>query len=383
MRREEFESDLAGTLVPIPGGVAFLPAPLPPGFEPTWALGSALEGAMQALASVAGISVLLPNRELLIRPLLTREAVESNRLEGTQTRIEEVLLEQAAGPPPDPGRAARQLEVQRYLDATALGGEWVGDGRELTSFAFRALHERLISGTRGHDRRPGQFRAVQVLIGARGESPLEARFVPPPPEHVPLLVENLIEFMEAPPFSFPALITAAIAHYQFEAIHPFQDGNGRLGRLLIPLYLMRRGVIDAPLVNLSPFFERQRPDYLRLLKRVSTHGDWRLWTEFFLAAVRSQAQDAATRAATILELAQRYSDLALYQSRSRVARIAIDYLLAEVYVSASGLAGHAGCTYRAARMALDFLVQHDVLRQVPGTYPQLWVAHELLDLVYR
>lgn len=382
MTPEEFMPAAAGDLVDVPGGWAFVPHLLPPELPATWEMAAKLETAAEAMARVAGRAGVIPNRTLLIRPLLTREAVESNRLEGTHTQIEDVLRSEVAGAPKDAHYADRIREVNTYLAATAEGETWVNEDRPMTSFLLRALHKELISGTRGHDRRPGEFRRRQVIIGDRDDTPLTARFVPPPPEHIEPAVENLVEFIERDR-RYPAIVSAAIAHYQFETIHPFEDGNGRLGRLLIPLHLMRRQLMDAPLVNLSPFFESVRDKYLDTLKRVSTHGEWASWIGLFLDAVRAQSDDACRRADTLLELRERYGAVARERFRSRTALLAVDFLMERVFVTAAGLAAFAGCTYNTARTALEGLASAGILEADPAAYPQRWIAKELFDLVYR
>jgi Fic family protein len=190
---------------------------------------------------------LIQNKILIIRPLLTREAVESARLEGTHTHIVGVLRQEAGESPSDPIEASNNQEVINYLSATWHAESWLAEGRPLDLVLIRALHKDLLVGTRGEDKGPGRFRAGQVLIGAPGDTPERARFVPPPPQHVQPAVENLVAFLKNPA-PYPALVAAAIAHYQFETIHPFEDGNGRLGRLLIPLQLTAAQAITQPLI---------------------------------------------------------------------------------------------------------------------------------------
>ncbi|MCC6419441.1 MAG: Fic family protein, partial [Gemmataceae bacterium] len=176
---------------------------------------------------------------------------------------------------------------------------------------------------------------------------------------------------------------AGIAHYQFEAIHPFEDGNGRLGRLLIPIQLISRGLIDAPLVNLSPYLERRRDTYLELLKRVSTRGDWQQWLMFFLRAVHAQADDARSRTRALIALHEKYRNLVRSGSRSQAPLVAVDLLMEQVFVSARDVAAYASCEYNTARAALTTMTGMGIVAPLEGTYPQLWYAREVLEEVYQ
>ncbi|MFN0096146.1 MAG: Fic family protein [Dehalococcoidia bacterium] len=382
MHPDEFTDRSPGELVPITGGWAYLARPLPPPpLAVTWAFASRVEDAARALATAGGVSAEIGNKELLIRPLVTREAVSSNRIEGTHTQAEDVLRAQEMGPPRDRAYAALVTEVERYLAVTKMASDWAAEGRPLSAFVLRALHRELLAGTRGEDRRPGEFRRQQVVIGQPGDTPVTATFVPAPPEHIEGLVENLLAFAAAPE-DYPALVVAAILHYQFETIHPFEDGNGRLGRLIIPIYLMSRGFTEQPIVNLSPFLDAHRREYLDLMKRVSTHGDWESWIRFFLDAVQAQAVDVATRAETLRMLRERYRVAAKAASRSQAAMVAVDYVMERVFVTASAFERAHRYNYRTARAAIEALASAGIVKEIEGSYPQAWYAAELIELAY-
>jgi Fic family protein len=319
---------------------------------------------------------------LVTRPLLTREAVESARLEGTHTHIAGVIRQELAGPPRDPAEAANNLEVINYLRASAQGEEWIKDGRPFGLHLIRALHAILLKDTRGGKGRAGEFRPAQVLIGAHGDRPESARLVPPPSEHVQPGLEDMIRYV-GDPAPYPPLIAAGIVHYQFEAVHPFEDGNGRLGRLLIPLQLMASGAMNHPLIYLSPFFEGRRDDYLSLLKAVSTQGAWTDWFLFFLQGVHRQAEDARSRVECILELYEKYRTRARNEVRSKVALMAVELVMEQVIVTAPVLARYARCDYRTAKSALEALNKLGIVELVPESYPQEWWARELLTQVYE
>lgn len=308
--------------------------------------------------------------------------MESARLEGTHTQIAEVLLHEVAGPPKDSERALDNLEVIRYQEALHLGEDWLRDGREFTPYLVRALHAELLRDTRGFDRHPGEFRGKQVLIGSPGDSPELARFVPPPPEHVAPAIDQLVDYIVRGR-SYPPLIDAALAHYLFEAIHPFEDGNGRLGRLMISLQLLSRGTLAQPLLHLSPYLERHRERYLGLLRAISTRGEWDPWLRFFLTGVHQQSEDAQARVRRMLDLQEDYHLRLRGIGRSRVPLEALDLVLRRVIVSVPGVAAFAKCDYRTAKNAIGVLAGVNIVSAIPDTYPQLWRAHELLANVYE
>jgi Fic family protein len=346
MRREEFGPDAPGELLPIAGseGVAFLPDPLPPAIAPSWALAEANQEAALVVGQLAGQARLISNEELVTGALVLREAVESNRIEGTQTLIEDVLLQRVAGPPGDRASADANLEVLRYVESVHAGAEAIRDGQPFSLFLIRSLHRTLIEGTRGDSINPGAFRSKAVAIGRPGDGFEEARFVPPPPELVPDAMAALAEFAEAiPPFG--ALIGCGLLHYQFETIHPFEDGNGRLGRLLLPLYLVRRGVMERPLLYLSHYLERNRDEYIRLLKG-KHKGEWEPWLLFFLKGVQLQARDALDRASRVLALQASYRERVRQRARSQAALATLDLAMEKVFVTVPGVAGSSGGTTR-------------------------------------
>lgn len=313
---------------------------------------------------------------------MTREAVKSARIEGTHVVISELLRQEAAGPPADKRVALDNLEVIRYLEALDGGITWIKDGGSMTGAAVRGLHETLLMGTRGEDKAPGGYRQRQVLIGSEGDDPLTARFVPAPPLEVPQLMENLFGFV-ALPDPWPPLVAAAIAHYQFETIHPFEDGNGRMGRLLIPLLLILHDVIDRPLIYLSDYLDRNRDEYFERLKRVSCLGEWEEWIIFFLGAVEDTARDGVGRIRAITALREKYREAVLGHSRSRAPLAAVDAVMEGVIVSVKDISESAHCSPPTAKKALDTLASLEIVSPAAGTYPARWVAQELMNVAYE
>lgn len=380
MKAKQFTRGAPGTLVDVPGGSAFIPAALPPELELPRSLLLAVDAARGAISRLDGQARIVPNLELIMGPFTTREAVLSSRIEGTQTEIREVLLDSPA--PSDEALADRD-EVRNYLAALDLGRRWVVDTGTLSVPLVREVHARLLQGVRGEHKHPGQLRSQVVYIGSRGGGFPSARFVPPPPEQVPPLLDSLIGYLAGPPHYGP-LVDAALGHYQFETIHPFEDGNGRVGRLLIPLHLMTGDVLERPILYLSAFFEEHRTEYMDHLLRVSTRGAWIDWILFFLEAVRSQADDSLQRIRRFLDLRDRYTALIRERSRSHAALAALDAVMIEVALTASDLVAATNISAPTARKVLDEFEALGILQ--PGGRRgggQLWLAEELVREVYE
>lgn len=231
----------------------------------------------------------------------------SNRIEGTYAEVRTVLRREV-GHDSSSKEDADVREVRNYLHALKQGQDWVQEGRPLNLLLLRSLHAELLQGVRGQDKHPGSLRSSQVYIDNQAEGVHNARFVPPPPEQVLPLLEDLIAFSDRGA-TYGPLIDCAILHYHFETVHPFEDGNGRVGRLLIPLFLSCQGVLDRPILYLSRYFDEHRDTYLALLSGVNTHGNWLEWIVFFLDAIRSQAADSRERVQRILALKARSSEL--------------------------------------------------------------------------
>ncbi|MDP2327071.1 MAG: Fic family protein [Dehalococcoidia bacterium] len=379
MEPSEFSNLAPGALVRIDGGYAFLPEDLPRRIDIEPAAFMAFDRARGALGEFVGHARLIPNDFLVTTPLLTIEAVESNRIEGTHTVIADVLRQHAAGPPTDPQQADRNLEVLLYRDALRLGEVWLSNGGRLNQALIRALHAELLREGRGATASRGQYRRVQVAIG--GRTPERARFVPPPYDRVPPLMDDLERFLTAD-IDLPPLMICALAHYQFETIHPFEDGNGRIGRLLIPLYLLAAEAIPRPILYLSAYLEAHSDEYYQRLKRVSTHGDWTGWVVFFLEAVAAQATSSRDMIVKILGLRDTYQARVRSETRSQAALAAIDLVVSQAFVTIPEVQRYANCKYNTAKAAIAALEGLGVLRRIPGTRPGTWYSAELLTEVY-
>jgi len=381
MDATEFGSNASGQLIPFSDGVAFLPDPPPTDLAQPPELITALAEASRAVGVFLGESRRVPDSALIINPLLMLEAAESNRIEGTHTIVSEVLRQQVSGPPSDEAQASRNLEVLFYRQALLQGSESIERGQHISEFLVKSLHQQLLLVGRGDDTEPGTYRDRSVLIGSQGDTVTTARFVPPPAEHVPTLMSDLISFMSSgSPYS--PLITAAVAHYQFEAIHPFNDGNGRLGRLLVPLFLMDQGVIDSPILYLSVFFEQRRQEYYAHLKDVSTQGAWIDWILFFLEAVKARAEDSTAKVERILELQSDFQTRVRDNSGSRSALLAVDIVMSDVFITIPKVQSYAGCAYGTAKAAVATLECLGIVSPVASQYPATWMSPELLLEVY-
>lgn len=390
MRREDFTTKATGELVLNGSGMlAFVPAPLPPKLRITRELLIAVEEARAAVSELNGRGRLVRSLDLIVRPLARREAVLSSKLEGTQTEIRELILREAS-PEWDARHSAwehlRQSEdveeVLNYLATIQLAQAWLADGRSLELPMIKDLHARLLQGVRGQERVSGALRSRDVYIGTARGGMENARFVPPPPEQVEALLGGLVSFADGET-TYGPLIDAAIAHYQFEAIHPFEDGNGRLGRLLIPLQLMQRGVLERPLVYLGSYFLDHDWQYRDGLLRVSTRGAWLEWVLLFLDAVRSAARDALRRVERFLELHDEYRER-VAASPSKAPLLALDFVMERVFVTVRDVEDATGTTYPTARVAIDALVEAGVLvphARIRGS--QVWRAEQLLREVYE
>lgn len=294
---------------------AFVPNSLPP-VPPLDLSGERhrrLERATLALGRLDSLTTLLPDRYLFLYAYVRREAVLSSQIEGTQSSLSDLLLfelEQAPGAPLND-----VIEVSNYVAALEHGMARLHGGFPLSNRLLREMHAKLLARGRGDDKQPGEFRRTQHWIG--GTRPGNAHFVPPPPEQVEAAMAALERAIHDSDPPYPVVVTAALAHVQFETIHPFLDGNGRIGRLLIPLLLHHAGMLRQPLLYLSLYLKQHRDDYYRLLDRVRSDGDWEAWLDFFLDGVEDTATKAVDAAQRLVALFKEHE--ARIQSEGRAA----------------------------------------------------------------
>lgn len=370
---------------------AFVPDPLPPSLALDLPLQRLLSEADRAIGELAGLARRLPNPHLLVQPFIRREAVLSSRIEGTEADIQDVYAYEA-GQLELPGVSTRAgggdkapsndvIEVMNYIRALDLGLERVQE-TPVNRWLIRELHTHLMAGARGEEANPGQFRRRQNFIGVPGSRIEQARFIPLPPAHLDEALEQFERSLTVD--DYPPLIRLALMHYQFETIHPFVDGNGRIGRLLISLLLCSWQLLPLPLLYLSAFFERNRPDYYNLLRAVSERGAWNEWISFFLSGVIEQAVDATTRAQQLQDLQERWRQQ-LTQGRSTALQLTlVDDLFVTPIVSIKSVQVRLNVTYRTARLAVLHLVEAGILHQMTsGPYSRFFVADRVIEIAAR
>lgn len=363
---------------------AFIPHPLPPQLTLDVGLVCALSDADRALGELAGLGRAMPNPHLLIRPFIRREAVLSSRIEGAQTDIGDLYAYEAGQlPPPGPAQTARESdvrEVHNYVTALEYGLERINT-LPVSLRLLRELHERLLAGVRGEHATPGEFRRSQNWIGAPGCTLNDAAYVPPPVADMHAALDALEKYLHAE-CVYPPLVRIGLIHYQFEAIHPFVDGNGRIGRLLITLLLIHWNLLPLPLLYLSAYFERQRAAYYDLLFAVSQRGDWRDWLLFFLRGVAEQARDAVRRARRLQDLQTAWR-ARLIQGRAPAHSLRLaDSLFQSPVLTIPQAQAILGVSYPTAQHTMRRLIEAGILQQVgKSAYSRTFFAPDILAAV--
>ncbi|TEU13051.1 MAG: Fic family protein [Anaerolineales bacterium] len=357
--------------------MAFVPDPLPRVINLTPALVYRLDRASRAVATLAGVGETLPNPHLLIRPFLSREAVLSSRIEGTQASISDIFMFEASGGRRDRRRDTR--EVVNYIRALEHGLDRLNE-LPMCVRLTNEMHDVLLQGVRGKEKGSGELRTRQVWIGSEGTAIEEARFIPPPADLVRDLLADWESFLNQD-LEMPPLIRSAFMHYQFEAIHPYLDGNGRIGRLLIILQMCAEQVLPTPLLYLSAYFEHNRQEYYDQLYNVSATGQWEPWLRFFLDGVAEQAHDAVLRSRRVRQLQEQYRERLQRQRASGNVLRLLDELFANPVMTAPLVARTLGVTPAGARLILERLAEARVVEALPGAWPRYYVARELLATI--
>jgi Fic family protein len=388
---ERFKESPVGVLVPISGfdqrfgeeyeHWAFAPHPLPEEIDlssQTWVL---VSEAMLLIGRLDQAGRQIPNPALLRRPTLRREAQSTSALEGTYAPLAEVL---EVDPDDLPQRSPELLEVLNYVRAAEHAYLAVAD-RPLSFSLLLELHQLLVAGTRGDGRDAGKIRSHQVVIGTTSGRVRDARFVPPPPG--PELEAGLrawVDWVNAPHPALPAVVVAALAHYQFETLHPFNDGNGRIGRLAIVLQLMSSGVLREPLLTVSPWFEARRSDYQDELQRVSESGDWDRWVAFFVTGLRDQADDTIRKLDDLVAAHEQAKELCRMNNVRGTAIDVAEGLIARPIVTPTWVQRYYGVSYPAANNAVGRLEQLGLLRETTGgSYGRVFAADDVLRILER
>lgn len=375
LNRDDFQAPNAGTVVEMAGGcLAFVPAPLPPDlvYDPDLVL--ALSRADAALGELSGLVRWMPDSRLLIAPAVKREAVRSSRLDGIDVSLSDFLLAEVE----DERSADTGLtEVRQSVEALEYGIERIRDLPLSLPLACE-LHERLTRGVRGGPAIPGELRRWQTWTGPPGSTLKTAPYVPPPPDRLTEILSNWDLFLRERG-RFPDLIQCALMHEQFEAIHPFLHGNGNVGRLLIPLFLIERGRLSQPVLSLSTFFEPRRQDYDESLRRVRTDGDWAGWLRFFLAGVEETAREAVSQAERIMDLRE---SLRRRLRQKPNAEALLDELFANPFVTISRAARLLNVSYPTARQTVAYLQREGLLEEITGrAWGRLYLARPIMEVI--
>ena len=371
-----YEKTLYGEVRSVPGKGyrAYYPNPLPKSIDMAHDTVMRLADAEAALGRLAGAGRLLPNPHLLIRPYLLKEALSSARIEGTQASLLGVLEAEAEAQKNDPDIE----EVLNYMDAMEEGLTRLSN-LPFSLRLIRNMHAVLLRGVRGRERQPGEVRVSQNWIGPL-ESTLEtASFVPPPPGELAALLSDWERFVHENR-TISVLVQSGLLHYQFETIHPFLDGNGRMGRLLIVFHLVLRERLPQPLLYLSSYFERRRDDYYTGLQGVRERGDMNAWLRFYLEGVETQANDAVRRAERLIDLREKYRARVMESTRGQ-AVILVDSLIANPIVNAHRVEARLGVKRPTSLRMLGLLEELEILTEIrPGPRRlRRFVANEVLE----
>jgi Fic family protein len=388
MNIESIQKSNAGRLVTIGSEQtaywAFVPHPLPPDLPVDMELMHELSDAFYALGELAGLGRMVPNPHLLVQPFMRREAVLSSRIEGTQTNLRDLYAyeeQQRLFPftkSTTPESDAR--EVLNYVKAMEFGLERLNT-LPVCLRLIRELHERLMEGVRGGYAGPGEFRRTQNWIGPPGSTLNNAGFVPP---LVPEMHDALSAFERYlhEDNSYPPLVRLALIHYQFEAIHPFNDGNGRIGRLLISLLMVHWKLLPLPLLYLSAFFENHREEYYDRLQAVSVDGAWFEWVVFFLRGVTEQSRDTIDRIKQLLDLQQEWRHRLTQTGRSTLPMQLMETLFEFPILSIPRAERLLDITYPTAKRHVDRLVAEGILTQAgDASYGKVFVAEDILRIL--
>ncbi len=366
-------------LVPYP---AFVPNPLPPSLKASWEITSYTLEAQQRLSELKGIGRGIENPNIFIRPFIRKEAVLSSKIEGTRTELIDLLAYEINLHPVrsiggnDPAENDIQ-EVLNYVKAMDYGIKNINS--KIDENFLCNLHKVLLKDVRGQGTNPGKFRETQNYIG-KEQNPDSASFIPPPIEEMGKSIKQLVYYINTPD-QYPPLIRIALIHYQLETIHPFADGNGRIGRLLNTILLIKWGLLDTPLLYLSGYLEKNRDEYYRLLLDVSKDGNWENWLIFFIKAVINQSSDATNRIKKLQDLKKEWLNKSEIQRASvNIIRL-IDRLFVSPYLTVSEAQKYLAVTNRAARMNMTKLIDAGILKPaINQKYGQLFVADQILSI---
>lgn len=367
----------------IEGAWAFVPPPLPPEIRSYDRLTLPLAAASEALGELRGAARRLNNPIMLIEPLLRREALTSSAMEGTITTLRDLVLEESAG---NTRLNDDARETLNYILAVVTSRQRLST-LPISHRLIKEAHTTLLHGlpaARGAGKRPGEYKIHQNAVGRQGETIHSARYVPPPPAESLKCMDALEAYINRSGQTGPTrLIDLALVHYQFEAIHPFDDGNGRIGRMLITLMAIQSGLVDQPLLHLSAQLERDKDAYVDRLFSVSSHAQWEEWIQYFLAAVEASCRDAIRIVDRILALQLEFKERAGKASRNARLHFIIDAMFTKPWTTVTEVQKLCSVTYPTAQSDLAALVKTGILQEIPSRRPRTYIAHELVALSDR
>lgn len=380
MDKSQFTPNATGRLVEISVGRrdwAFIPDPLPPAWKMSEKLWPLVADARDLLGRLDGVAHTLPNPQLLLHPLQSRESLTSSSLEGTSITAEELFLFELHDKDVEIGREgpANWQEVYNYREALRIGHNRLTEDFPLSKRVILEQHEVLMTGVRGRNKSPGEFRRAQVFIGS------DHRYVPPPPNAVTPCLDSLEKYFHASNDNQP-LVRCFLAHYQFEAIHPFLDGNGRVGRAFLSLMIASELGHKMPWLYMSPYFERYKREYFDFMFRVSTHGDWDSWIQFCLRGAITQATDAMLRCERLQELHNKYSNAIGARESNRLRRI-IDRLFSSPLISVPEAKRFNDVSYMTAKKDIERLIGAGILKDLNRPQrPKVFFSSEIFHVAY-
>lgn len=380
MKPEAFKETRTGSLVPltgIPGAThAFVPDPLPPAWIWPEALWERLLAARTALAELSGIGKHLPNPELLLRPLQNREAQKSSSIEGTYTDPEQQLLFEVDSDE----QAVRRDDVSAFREVSNYGkalryGQERRNELPLSLRLIRELHRILMTDVQGSEGTPGEFRKNQNVIGR------PPRYVPPPANVLPTVLDDFEKYLHAS-WQYNPLVEAFLIHYQFEAIHPFMDGNGRVGRLLLSLMIQEKCELSNQWLYMSAFFDRNKDQYIDLMFDISTRGRWENWIAFCLQGVEEQARDTIDRCEKLISLNRAFKEKVAHLKASVRLSTIVDQLFISPVTTVTRVKDQTGVTYPTARSDLQKLEDSGILTRARNTSRITYYCGDIVQVIY-
>jgi Fic family protein len=383
MTTDDFKSQRAGRLLKTDRDyTAFVPNPLPPDIKYSNTLINLLAEANRQIGNLNGVGTQLPNPNLLIVPYVRREAVLSSKIEGTQTSLSDLFYFESAKKEEQKAEAQKTdiLEVVNYVKAMDYGLKRLKE-LPICSRLLREIHGILMKNVRGEQLTPGEFRRSQNWIGPAGCTLNDAKFVPPPVHEMHAALGEFEKFLHERDL-LSGLVQCALIHYQFEAIHPFLDGNGRIGRLLLTLFLCEREFLCYPMLYLSAFFDKYRDEYYGRLLAVSQKGEWEEWVAFFLRAIVVQSKDATENSRKILKLLENYRERIQKNRTSIYVAKLLDELFKNPYVSIPRAASKLETSFHTAKAAVEKLAKAGILIEITDKQRgKVYCAKELLSLL--